>query len=174
VDAQQRLDALAELVENARAMPMSASCVVNRAEVLDLIEEIRVALPVELAEAGALMARHDGLVAEGRAEADQIIDAAYAEQGRLVGESEVHRQAVIEAERMVLEATAVTERMQQETDEYIDARLANFEIVLQKTLATVERGRSKLGGTSEKDALPAQIDPAEALDDAAEGDGRAV
>jgi cell division septum initiation protein DivIVA len=154
VDVQDKLDALAELIENARAMPMSASCVVNRAEVLDQVEEIRVALPAQLAEAATLMARHDALVAEGRAEADRIIDAAYAEQGRLVGESEVHRQAQIEAERIIHEATTVAERMQDETDDYIDARLANFEIVLQKTLATVERGRAKLSGRTEKDALP--------------------
>jgi len=40
-DVDRKLEQLAELVENARAMPMSASCIVNRTEVLSLIDELR-------------------------------------------------------------------------------------------------------------------------------------
>jgi cell division septum initiation protein DivIVA len=146
VDVQQKLDALAELIENARSMPMSASCVVNRAEVLELVDDIRETLPPALAQAEGLLARQESVVAEGRAESERIIDAAYAEQGRLVSETEVARQAGIEAERIVHEAETTAERTRGEVDDYVDARLANFEVVLQKTLATVARGRAKLSG----------------------------
>ena len=164
MDAQRKLDALAELIEQARSMPMSASAIVNRAEVLELIDEIRAGLPEALAEAQQVLLRRESFVADGRAEADRIIDAAYVEQGRLVGESEVHRQALIEAERIIHEAEQNAARTQQEVDDYVDARLANFEVVLQKTLATVERGRAKLGGHQEQDTLPESADSADPTD----------
>jgi cell division septum initiation protein DivIVA len=153
LNVQQKLDALAELIENARAMPMSASCIVNRAEVLDLLDDVRATLPQALADAQGLLARQDAVVAEGRHEADRIIDAAYAEQARLVSQTEVFRQAQIEGERLVHEAETSAERTRGEVDDYVDARLANFEVVLHKTLGTVERGRAKLSGRGEKDDL---------------------
>ena len=166
MDVPQKLDALAELVENARSMPMSASCVVNRAELLELIDDARGSLPAALAEADRLLASRESVVADGRVEADRIIDAAYAEQGRLVSETEVHRQALIEAERIVHEAQSTAERMQRETDDYVDARLANFEVVLQKTLATVDRGRARLSGRTDSDVLPEAGEPAPSEDPA--------
>jgi cell division septum initiation protein DivIVA len=135
-------------------MPMSASCVVNRAEILDLVDGIRDALPVALDRAESLLERKESILSEGRAQADQIIDAAYTEQERLLSETEIYRRAEIEAERILADASATADRMQGEADDYIDARLANFEVVLQKTLATVERGRSRLSGRHEQDTLP--------------------
>ena len=43
--------------------------------------------------------------------------------------------------------------MRREVDDYVDGKLANFEVVLQKTLSAVDRGRSKLKGRSDLDAL---------------------
>ena len=166
MDVQRKLDALAELIEQARAMPMSASAIVNRAEVLELIDDIRDTLPPALADAELLLGRRDQVVADGRAESERIIDSAYAEQGRLVSETEVHRQALIEAERIVHEAGATASRMQSEVDNYVDARLANFEVVLQKTLGTVARGRAKLSGRTEQDALPESVEAEQDPDEA--------
>lgn len=165
MDVQRKLDALAEQIEQARSMPMSASAIVNRAELLALVDDIRAALPEALAEAQQVLLRRESFVNEGRIEADRIIDAAYVEQGRLVSESEVQRQAQIEAERIIHEAETAAARTQREVDDYVDARLANFEVVLQKTLATVSRGRAKLSGAHEKDELPESA--AEDAEDAA-------
>lgn len=51
MDVQKKLDEIVETVGNARSMPMSASCVVNRAELLAMLEEVREALPGSLAHA---------------------------------------------------------------------------------------------------------------------------
>ena len=51
VDVQAKLDEIAALIEGARAMPMSASCIVNRGELLDLLDELRALLPAELDQA---------------------------------------------------------------------------------------------------------------------------
>jgi hypothetical protein len=55
VDVHEKLDELSRLVEDARSMPMSASCIVNRAELLGLLEEMRELLPEEFRHAQLLL-----------------------------------------------------------------------------------------------------------------------
>ncbi|MGW1144785.1 cell division initiation protein, partial [Streptomyces sp. NPDC002454] len=67
MDVQKKLDEIVAAVGNARSMPMSASCVVNRAELLALLDEVRAALPGSLAQARELLGDREGMVAEARA-----------------------------------------------------------------------------------------------------------
>lgn len=151
MDVDQKLDELAQIVEQAKAVPLSASCMVNRAQVLDLIEDIRDALPSSLSDADQLLAEREAVVAEGRREADLLIAQAREEQVRMLSQHEIYLVAVAESEAIRAETDEETYRMRRETDDYIDARLATFEITLHKTLAAVERGRDKLRGQAEEE-----------------------
>jgi cell division septum initiation protein DivIVA len=153
VDVHDKLDEIVAAVEAARAMPMSASCIVNRAETLALLDELRELLPGELAEAEELLESRDDVVEEGHAEAARIIEEAKRERARLVAKTEVAQEAAREAERIITEAEDESQRMRDDVDEYVDAKLANFEVVLGKTLAAVERGREKLRGRHPLDDL---------------------
>jgi cell division septum initiation protein DivIVA len=153
VDVHEKLDEITTLVEQARAMPMSASCIVNRPELLTLLEELRALLPQEIDLAEQLLAGREKVVEEGRSEADRIIAAAHDERMRLVSETEVFAQAQLEAGRVVAEAHDDAESMRKQVDEYVDAKLATFEITLNKTLAAVARGRDKLRGRGEMESL---------------------
>ncbi|MBM3688518.1 MAG: hypothetical protein FJW80_02470 [Actinobacteria bacterium] len=153
MDVDQRLDELAQMVEQAKAVPLSASCMVNRAQVLDVIEDIRDALPRSLSDADQLLAEREAVVAEGRLEAQRLIAEAREEQVRMLSQHEIYLVAVAEAEALRAETEEETYRMRRETDDYIDARLATFEITLNKTLTAVERGRDKLRGQVEEDYI---------------------
>ena len=61
-DLEEVLDHLTALVEDARSLPMSSSCVLHRGEVLDLVDEARRVVPGELEEAKRLLAERDGLL----------------------------------------------------------------------------------------------------------------
>src|SRR4051812_13462873 len=134
-------------------MPMSASCVVHRGELLNLVDELRELLPSELREAEYIIADRDEVLGEGHRAAARILEDARAERARLVSDTEVYREARLEADRVLDEAHKRSEAMRIEVEDYVDAKLANFEVVLQKTLAAVHRGREKLGGRTELDAL---------------------
>jgi cell division septum initiation protein DivIVA len=149
VDVHAKLDELTAVVENARAMPMSASCVVNRAEVLEHLEEVRRLLPDELAAAERVLQDKRAVVAAGQSEAEEILEAARAERARMVARTDVVRDAAREAQRLLDAARADAERMRQEIDDYVDGKLANFEVVLHKTMAAVAKGRAKVSGRSE-------------------------
>jgi cell division septum initiation protein DivIVA len=171
VDVQERLDELAVLIEDAKAMPLSASCIVNRSQVLDLIEEIRQLLPESVHRADELLADREAVVADGRREADRLLERARAEADQMVSEHEVYLAAVAEADALTRQTASETARMRQETDDYIDGKLATFEITLQKTLQTVDRGRERLRSQMYQELAPA----AEAVyDDSAYGETGAL
>ncbi|MET8974051.1 cell division initiation protein [Streptomyces sp. NPDC004539] len=147
MDVQNKLDEIVAAVSGARSMPMSASCVVNRADLLALLEEVRAALPDSLAQAQELIGGRDQMVEQARQEADRIITTAHAERGSLISGTEVARRSQAEADRILAEARRDAEEVRAEADEYVDSKLANFEVVLTKTLGSVGRGREKLLGT---------------------------
>ncbi|WP_309050105.1 ATP synthase F0 subunit B [Streptomyces sp.] len=146
MDVQKKLDEIVATVQSARSMPMSASCVVNRAELLALLEEVRDALPGSLAQAQELIGGREQLVEEARREAERIIEAAHAERGSIVSDTQVARESQEEADRILAEARREAEEIRAEADEYVDSKLANFEVVLNKTIGAVDRGREKLLG----------------------------
>ncbi|MEV7022187.1 ATP synthase F0 subunit B [Kitasatospora sp. NPDC093558] len=148
MDVQNKVDEIVAAVENARSMPMSASCVVNRAELIGLLNDLKAELPAELAQAQSVMADHEQVVAGAQAEADRIIQGAHAERGSLISDTEVVRRAQAEADRILAEARSEVETKRAEADDYVDSKLANFEVVLTKTLGAVGRGRTKLRGDS--------------------------
>lgn len=147
VDVQKKLDEIVASVSSARSMPMSASCVINRAELLTLLEEVRAALPDSLAEAQELIGGRQEMVEQARQEAERIIQTAHAERGSLISDTEVARRSQNEADRILGEARQEAEEIRAEADDYVDSKLANFEVVLTKTLGSVGRGREKLLGT---------------------------
>jgi len=146
MDVQKKLDEIVAAVEGARSMPMSASCVLNRGELLALLGEVRSALPESLSQAEALIGDREQMITEARAEAERIIASAYEQRGSLVSDTEIARRSQAEAGRIIAEARHEGEAICAEADEYVDSKLANFEVVLTKTLGSVDRGRAKLLG----------------------------
>ncbi|MGW0207139.1 cell division initiation protein [Streptomyces sp. NPDC003233] len=147
MDVQKKLDEIVSTVSGARSMPMSASCVVNRADLLAMLEEVRQALPGSLAQAQELIGDRDQMVEQARQEAELIISNAHAERGSLISDTEIARRSQAEADRILAEARKEAEEIRAEADDYVDSKLANFEVVLTKTLGSVGRGREKLLGT---------------------------
>ncbi len=146
MDVQKKLDEIVATVGSARSMPMSASCVVNRAELLALLDEVSAALPDSLSQARELLGGREQMVQEAQVEAQRIIDSAHAERGSLVSDTEVARRSQDEAERILAEARREADEIRAEADDYVDSKLANFEVVLTKTIGSVDRGREKLLG----------------------------
>ncbi|MCE7079928.1 cell division initiation protein [Streptomyces sp. ST2-7A] len=146
MDVHQKLDEIVASVGSAKAMPMSASCVINRGELLARLEELRGAFPDSLAEATRLLGGREEVVADAHREAQRIVEAARAERGSLVENTHIAREARGEADRILAEARREAAEVRAEADDYVDSKLANFEVVLGKTIDSVGRGREKLLG----------------------------
>jgi len=152
-DAEERtegvggvLDAIEQAVAQARAMPMSSSVLVNRAELLELVDEVRAALPSQLHRADELLADADAARASAQAEADAILARARARAAELVERESVVTDAQARAAQIVAEAQETADGLRRDADDYCDRRLADFEIDLGKVLSQVQAGRAKLAG----------------------------
>ena len=154
--AEEKLTQLRQLVLNARSMPMSASCVVNRGEVLDAIDAVIAHLPEEIAGAQQVIDERQSAVAEGEAEAERLLEEARVEADRLARESQVVRVAEEIAAKVKADAAAEAEALRRETDLFIDSRMAGFESVLHKTTSQVRTARARLAERSGLDASRTQ------------------
>jgi cell division septum initiation protein DivIVA len=153
VDVHAKLAELRRVIEEARSMPMSASAVVNRGELLALVDETSAALQAAFTESQRVVAEREAVVDEGRKEAEHIVAAAHEEREKIISDTDVYRVAKREADQLVEHARAEAEELRKETDDYVDAKLANFEITLERTTEAVKRGRERLAGRSAFDSL---------------------
>lgn len=153
MESLEKLEAAVTLVKESRAVPLSASCVIHRGELLSVLDDISKALPNDFASAKKLLAHREQIIEEGRQSAEQLIAHAREEVARMVEQTAIVAAAREEAARLVDEAHNKVEREREEVDAYIDSRLATLEVILNKTLDAVNRGRERLAGASDKDVL---------------------
>ncbi len=157
----------------AKSMPLSSSVLVNREELLEMIQEMREALPEEIKQARWVVKDREQLLAKARRDAEGLIQQALAQQAKLVSGEEVVKESHREAERIVNEAREEARQIRLEAEDYMDQKLAAFEAQLtrtqehlgtirdaqeqafdriseqlQKTLQQVERGRERLRGAT--------------------------
>src|SRR5919106_3172684 len=104
MDIAGRIQQLEELIMEAKSMPLSTSVLVNREEALELVQEMRAALPEEIKQARWVVKDREQLLTKARKDAEGIIQQALEEQHRLVAEEEVAKASVREAERLLDEA----------------------------------------------------------------------
>jgi cell division septum initiation protein DivIVA len=162
-DAEQLLRRVHEQVATARPMPLSTSVMINRDEVLELLEEAIDRLPDELRAARWLLKEREEFLARTKREGDEILDAARTRAERMVQRTEVVKAAEARARKVVDAADAEARRLRNECEDYCDQKLASFEIVLERTIKMVGAGRAKLQGQLGTDA-PTGADE-DALDD---------
>ena len=153
MDSVEKLTSAITMVEEARGVPLSASCVVHRGEMLELLDEARAALPNDLESAQKLIAARDAIIEEGRVSAEQMIAMAREDVARMVEQTSIVQLARAEARKILDEARTLGDQEKQEVEEYIDGRLATLEVILNKTQDAVARGRERLAGANDKDVL---------------------
>ncbi len=148
------LDELIDIVATAKSVPLSASVMISRDEVMELLEAAREELPDELRRAKRLLKDREEVIASARRESSEILDDARVQAERMVQRTEIVRQAEYRAVRIVEDAESESRRLKYEAEDYVDQRLAGFEIVLDRTMKTVRAGRERLA------AVPADPDDA--------------
>ena len=153
MDVVENLESAIAAVEEARSVPLSASCVINRSELLQLLDKIKVSFPNDLAKAIAIQRDKENILEDAHEQADAIIEQAREEVARLVEQTTIVSSARKEANRILAEANTDREKSREEIDAYIDSRLATLEVILNKTLDVISKGRDKLDGFETKHAL---------------------
>lgn len=153
MDAVEKLASAIKMVEEARGVPLSASCVVHRGEMLGVLDEAKAALPESFAKAESILANRDKVIDEGRMQAEQMVAMAREEASQLIEQTSIMQQAREEAKNILAQARNEAAEQRAEIEEYIDSRLATLEVILNKTQEAITRGRERLAGSTDKDVL---------------------
>lgn len=140
----ERLAALRETLDGARTMPMSSSVVINKVDLVDLLDGLEDSVAQALAEAREVLRRRDELLAAGESEVEGMLRDARLERDRLVADTEVFHSALREADRVRTEAAEDSRALREDAESYVAERLAAFEGTLDSTLEAVRRGRDRL------------------------------
>ncbi|HVM21460.1 MAG TPA: hypothetical protein VM307_15990 [Egibacteraceae bacterium] len=162
MDVEGYLAQMEQLLAEARPVPLSASVMVNRKDFEDVIDDIRASMPEEIRQSRWVLKERDEVLEQAEREAEQIVADAKNEAARLISETEVVRQSQRQAERILEEAREQARVLRLEAEDYVDSKLANFEIVLAKTMRSVEKGRERLRGRLVSDELSGEIPVQEA------------
>jgi vacuolar-type H+-ATPase subunit H len=147
------LGRVADLIEQARPMPLSTSVVINKEETLDLVEEARSRLPEELRAARWLLKEREEFLARVQREGDDILDEARGQAERMVQRTEVVKAAEHRARQLVEDAEAQARQMRHQVEDFCDQKLAAFQSSLDRIGAAVDAGREKLQATLPDEAV---------------------
>lgn len=153
------LRSLRAMIEGAKAVPMSASCMLNRAEALALVDQAVLGLDSDLDEARKVAQTSLETLERAEAEAAQIVAAAERRAAQLVERSFIMERASERAVTVRAEASEEAEALRREADKYVDSRIAAFEAALQKTVSQVTTMRARLAARSGLDAGETQALP---------------
>ena len=144
-DVETLLRRVVDIVNNAKSMPLSSSVLLsNKDDVLELMEDALERLPAELRQARWMLKERQEFLDKVQREGDEILEAARVRAERMVQRAEIVREAQRVAEKTVEEARDTARRLRLEAEDYCDQKLAAFEIVLERTMKTVQGGREKL------------------------------
>ncbi|MBI3158585.1 MAG: ATPase [Chloroflexi bacterium] len=140
MDILHLVDRLEELFNESRPIPFTNNVVVDEDRMLDLIDQMRVAIPEEVKKAQKLMAERDRTLAQAQEEAARTIRLA-----REKSEGMIERDAIVEAaqarsEQILEQAKLDAEATRREADEYVLEALTNLEIEMERSLNQVRNG----------------------------------
>jgi vacuolar-type H+-ATPase subunit H len=148
VDVESLLRRVTEIVSTAKNLPLTSSVRLdNREEVLELLEDAAASLPEELRQARWLLKERQEYLDSVQRQGDEILESARVRAEHMVQRTEIVREAQRTARKTVEDAREEARRLRHEAEDYCDQKLAAFEIVLERTLKTVNAGRQKLAVT---------------------------
>lgn len=130
--SQKMLDHAIQYVEQASSMPLSASVLINREEMLNLLYAASEQIPQEINYARKMLSERNHYMSKVRREAEEILDRAKDKAAHLMQKTEIMKEAERKARRLVEDAQGKANNIRQEAYKYCDGKLGRFENIFAK------------------------------------------
>jgi cell division septum initiation protein DivIVA len=140
MDILHLIDRLEEILNESRPFPFTHNVIVDEDRVLDLIDQMRVAIPEEVKKAQSLLAQRDRILAQAQEEANRTLSIAREKSEQLVERDAIVQAAQARAEQIVQQARADIENTRKDADEYVVETLTRLEMELDRALSQVRNG----------------------------------
>ncbi len=128
------LDDLSDLLEDSKELPVVNKTMVDKAQIADIIDEIKANLPAETRQAKAIVADRTKIISDAKKEAEAIISVAEKKRNDMLDSDELVLQARQEAERIIAEAETMAKKVKNAANNYVDSLLERTEAALTANL----------------------------------------
>lgn len=147
INVEELLQQLSNVVQDGFSLGR-AKCVVDRAKILELIEEITAELPADIEQARKIVEAKNEIIGSAKREAEAIKRAAEDRARQLVSQDELVVMARQKANEMVSAAEQKTKELRLATNRYVDDTLSRAEEALGEALNELKTSRGKFKSAS--------------------------
>ncbi|MGB6837084.1 MAG: hypothetical protein WBF66_05205 [Dehalococcoidia bacterium] len=133
------IDRLEELVGEARRLPIGSGVVMDRRRLLDLVDQMRTAVPSEITEAREILSEREEVLRQAHEDAAIVRAKADEEVEQRLAESDLVKTAQARAEMLIQEAQARIERLEQEAQERARSHMSDAENVAARQMDEADR-----------------------------------
>ena len=140
MDILQLIDRLEELFNDAKALPFTHNVVVDEDRMLELIDQMRIAIPEEVKKAQQVMAQRDRVMAQAQEEANRTLQISRDKADQLVQKDMIVGEAQRRAEQIVSQARAEAEATRADADNYVIDTLMQLQDQIAKLSGQVSNG----------------------------------
>ncbi len=144
MDILYLLNQLEEVLGASSKVPLTSRVIVDEQEILDIIDQIRVSIPDEIKAASRITAEREQLLADARAEADQLIREADAQMADRLAEHHLVRAAEVRAAQVEDRALQQADQVRRESEQYAYRVMQRLREQIEQVSLTVERGLQEL------------------------------
>jgi vacuolar-type H+-ATPase subunit H len=140
MDILQLIDRLEELFNESKSIPLTRNVMVDEDRMLDIIDQMRIAIPEEVKKAQQLLGQRDRVLAQAQEEANRTLDLARQKADQLASKEMVMQEAQRRAEQIVSQARADAENTRGDADDYVMRSLTQLQAELERISNQVANG----------------------------------
>ncbi len=165
MDILQLIDRLEELFNDAKAVPFTHNVIVDEDRMLELIDQMRIAIPEEVKKAQQVIAQRDRVIAQAQEEANRTLQIARDKASEMTQKDMITQEAQRRAEQIISQARAEAEAIRADADNYVIETLLQLQDQIAKLSVQVNNGiRMMQEDQMRKAAMPPSAIPANATE----------
>ena len=161
MDILQLIDRLEELFNESKNIPLTRNVMVDEDRMLDIIDQMRIAIPEEVKKAQQLLGQRDRVLAQAQEEANRTLEIARQKADQLVAKDAVAQEASRRAELILAQARTDAENVRIDADDYVLDSLTQLQAELERISNQVANGVRTVKDEQVRRAPPASSQPLE-------------
>ena len=140
MDILQLIDRLEELFNESKSIPLTRNVMVDEDRMLDIIDQMRIAIPEEVKKAQQLLGQRDRVLAQAQEEANRTIEIARQKADQMVTKDMIVQEASRRAEQILAQARTDAENIRSDADDYVVDSLSRLQAELERITNQVDNG----------------------------------
>ena len=161
MDILQLIDRLEELFNQSKSIPLTRNVMVDEDRMLDIIDQMRIAIPEEVKKAQQLLGQRDRVLAQAQEEANRTLELARQKADQLVSKEMVAQEASRRAEQILAQARTDAENVRIDADDYVLDSLNQLKAELERITNQVDNGIRTVNEEQARRAPPSASQPAD-------------